>query len=146
MSQSADELIRRAMQEGQFDNLPGKGKPLNLDDNPFEDPEWRMAHHVLRSSGLSLPWIEVKRELEAAIESARSELQRSWQWRQTAPQDEFFRTVWEQAVAHFQKRAAEINRDILSYNLKAPSARFHLTPLRAEQEIALTTAPPSDRL
>jgi hypothetical protein len=79
-----EEQICRAMEEGQFDNLPGKGKPLHLEDNPFEDPEWRLAHHVLRSSGFTLPWIEARRELEAAILEARTALRRSWAWRQAA--------------------------------------------------------------
>jgi len=55
---NAEEQIRRAIEEGKFDNLPGKGKPLNLEQNPFEDPEWRLANHVLITSGFSLPWIE----------------------------------------------------------------------------------------
>ena len=43
---SIEEIIRRAIQEGKFDDLPGKGEPLQLDDNPHEDPEWRAAHHI----------------------------------------------------------------------------------------------------
>ncbi len=27
-----DDPIKKAMQDGQFDDLPGKGKPLNLDE------------------------------------------------------------------------------------------------------------------
>ena len=55
---SIEEIIRQAMQEGKFDDLPGKGKPLNLDQNPHQDPDWRVAHHLLKSAGFSLPWIE----------------------------------------------------------------------------------------
>ncbi len=35
-----DEIIRQAMREGAFDNLPGKGKPLELIENPYLDREW----------------------------------------------------------------------------------------------------------
>ena len=56
----AEDQIRRAMEEGKFDDLPGEGKPLRLENDPFEDPEWRMAHHVLRNGGFTLPWIEAK--------------------------------------------------------------------------------------
>ena len=41
-----EEQIRRAIQEGKFDDLPGKGKPLKLDENPFEESEWRMANKI----------------------------------------------------------------------------------------------------
>ena len=51
MPRSADEAIRKAMEEGKFDNLPGKGKPLKLDEDPFEDPEWRLANKMLKEGG-----------------------------------------------------------------------------------------------
>jgi hypothetical protein len=38
MSNSIDEIIRQAMQRGDFDNLPQKGKKLSLDEY-FELPE-----------------------------------------------------------------------------------------------------------
>jgi hypothetical protein len=50
MSKSSDEIIQEAMQRGEFDNLPGKGKPLNLDDY-FDTPEdLRLAYSVLKNA------------------------------------------------------------------------------------------------
>jgi hypothetical protein len=43
-----EKQIREAMEAGEFDNLPGKGQPIDLTENPFEDPDLRMAHHLLR--------------------------------------------------------------------------------------------------
>jgi len=149
MSQVEDQ-IRRAMEAGQFDNLPGKGKPLRMEEDPFEDPEWRMAHHVLRNSGFTLPWIEARRELEEAIQAAREALQRSWAWRQAArAQNQTAAGVnaeWERALQVFRKKMDEVNQDILTYNLKAPSPQFHMLRVDAEREIELTTAPASDTL
>jgi DnaJ family protein C protein 28 len=70
----SDDPIKNAMQAGQFDDLPGKGKPLNLDGNPFADPEWELAHHVLKSGGFTLPWIETRRQIEK--EWRRADLKR----------------------------------------------------------------------
>jgi DnaJ family protein C protein 28 len=146
----AEEQIRQAMQEGKFDNLQGKGKPLNLKDDPFEDPEWRMAYHVLQGSGYTLPWIETRRSLEADIQAARAALKRTWDWREVALSEnqpaDFVIAVWGQAVETFRRRASEINQRILSYNLEAPLDRFHLSRLDAEGEITLTATPASDRL
>lgn len=146
----AEDQIRRAMEEGQFDNLPGKGKPMHLEDNPFEDPEWRLAYHVLRSSGFSMPWIEARRQLEAAILSARQALRRCSAWRQAALAEgqpsQLVQAEWEQAVEAFRRQVDEINRDILTYNLKAPSGRLHLLQLDVEREIELTITPASDKL
>jgi DnaJ family protein C protein 28 len=139
----AEEQIQRAMQEGKFDHLPGKGKPLHLEDNPFEDPEWRLAYHVLRTSGHALPWIETRRELEDALLAARAALQRTWEWRESALAESqpvpFVLAVWTQAVDTFCQRIEDYNQRVLSYNLQAPSDRFHLTRLDADGEIEKIT-------
>lgn len=74
---SIDEIIRQAMEEGKFDDLPGKGKPLNLDQDPHEDPDWRVAHHMLKSAGFSLPWIERLKEIQVEIDQARQVLEQA---------------------------------------------------------------------
>ena len=150
MISKVEDQIRRAIEGGQFDNLPGKGKPLHLEENPFEDPEWRLAHHVLRSSGFTLPWIEARRELEAAILAAQQALRRSWAWRQAALAEggplQPVQVEWGRAVEAFRRQVDEINRDILAYNLKAPSGLFHLPQIDVEGEIELTITPASDKL
>ena len=59
-----EELIQRAIQEGKFSDLPGKGKPLRLDENPHADPDWQLAYHLLKENSFSLPWLELRQELE----------------------------------------------------------------------------------
>ena len=48
----AERKIEEAIARGEFDNLPGAGRPLDLDD---EDPLWpeevRMARRILRNAG-----------------------------------------------------------------------------------------------
>ncbi len=128
-----DDEIRRAMEEGEFENLPGKGRPLNLDEDPFEDPEWRLAHHLLRSSGYSLPWIEKRKEIEAGLEAARRDLALGWERRQ----EQGYRSTkrWERAQASFREAIAELNKKIFSYNLEAPSMRLQVMRIDAEVEI-----------
>jgi DnaJ family protein C protein 28 len=147
---NAEEQIRRAIEEGKFDNLPGKGKPLHLEQNPFEDPEWRLANHVLKSSGFTLPWIEKRGEIEALIENARRTLKRSDEWRRQAlsegKPEPFVSAEWNKAVEKLREQAAEINRLILSYNLEAPSSQLQMPQLSIERELELTSSSPSDTL
>jgi DnaJ family protein C protein 28 len=147
---NAEEQIRRAIEEGKFDNLPGKGKPLHLEQNPYEDPEWRLANHVLKSSGFTLPWIEKRGEIEALIENARSALKRSDEWRRQALSEgkpaPYVSAEWNKAVEKFREQAAEINRLILSYNLEAPSSQLQMAQLSIERELELTSSSPSDTL
>ena len=56
--------IKAAMAEGQFDNLPGKGKPLDL-KGYIETPEHlRTAYHILRNAGFVPEEVRLKKEME----------------------------------------------------------------------------------
>jgi len=60
---AVDKQIREAQERGDFDNLPGQGRPLPRE--PWEG-DWALAHHVLRQAGETLPWISLARDIEAA--------------------------------------------------------------------------------
>jgi DnaJ family protein C protein 28 len=79
-----EEHIRRAIESGKFNDLLGKGKPLNLDDDLWVDSDWRLAHHMLKSAGYTLPWIEMLKEIDLEIETARLALRRAWEYRKTS--------------------------------------------------------------
>ena len=134
-----EDQIRRAMEQGKFSNLRGKGKPLHLDDNPLEDPEWRMAHHMLQSSGYTLPWIETRQEIEAGIEKARTSLKRVWDWRNTALQEKHHpaevEAEWKRALTAFEDEIVSINKRIFSYNLEVPAEQFQRQMLNVEREV-----------
>lgn len=79
-----DAAIEQAMQRGDFDNLPGKGKPLRLDVY-FETPEdLRVAYSVLKNAGFMPEEAELLKEIGvlkeklavAPDEMARKRLQR----------------------------------------------------------------------
>ena len=57
-----DQQIREAQESGKFDNLPGKGKPLNLVPNPYaQDRE--LAFKVLKDAGYAPDWIELDKAI-----------------------------------------------------------------------------------
>ena len=47
----AERRIQEAMAEGQFDDLPGRGKPQKLEDLSHLPPEVRMVYTILKNSG-----------------------------------------------------------------------------------------------
>jgi hypothetical protein len=59
-----EERIRTAQQRGEFDNLPGSGKPLALDDDAHVAEELRLAYKILKNADCLPPEIELKREIE----------------------------------------------------------------------------------
>lgn len=83
-------LIIEAMERGEFDNLPGKGKPIDLSEY-FETPEEvRMANSVLKSAGMTSREVDLLREIAelkqvlAAVldEKKKQEIQRQIQQKQ----------------------------------------------------------------
>ncbi|MDD2694630.1 MAG: DUF1992 domain-containing protein [Anaerolineales bacterium] len=122
---SIEEQIRKAIQEGKFENLAGKGKPLSLDENPFTDPEWRLAYHMLQESGFRLPWMETRAEIEASLEARRQELAHAWQRYRLAQADQadapHAQAEWRAAQEAFHHQVQELNARIRNYNLEAPS-------------------------
>ena len=98
----AERKIQEAMEEGAFDNLEGAGKPLDLSENPFEDPSERMANRILRNNGLAPGWIQEAKELDAEFLRLRLE--------------------GESGKPGYEARVTELNRKILLFNLKAPRA------------------------
>ena len=58
-----EKRIQEAQQRGDFDALPGAGKPLPQDDDALVPEELRLAYRVLRNAGCSPPQLGVRREL-----------------------------------------------------------------------------------
>jgi hypothetical protein len=101
----AERKIREAMEEGAFDHLEGTGKPLDLSENPFEDPSERMANRLLKNNGIAPAWILEANEIEA--ESRRLGIR------------------GEVSKDDYQKRVDALNRRITSFNLRAPASSLH---------------------
>jgi hypothetical protein len=71
-----ERLIREAQDEGRFDDLPGQGRPLHLDDDVLAG-EMAMAHHLLRNAGAAPPWIETDKSVRRQRERIEELLQRA---------------------------------------------------------------------
>ena|GEM_PF-244376 len=141
-----EEKIRQAFDEGAFDNLPGKGEPLKLDDeNPFEDPTLRMGYRLLRNNGFTLPWIQEQKEIAQEAERLRAELMRAWaraeRTRVTGGDRWQAELRWRKAATAFRQQVAELNERIRRYNFQVPADRFRRLPLDAAREIERIAQP-----
>ena len=58
-----EERIREAQKNGAFDNLPGQGKPLQLEDQSLVPEDLRMAYHILKNAHVLPPEAEVQKEI-----------------------------------------------------------------------------------
>lgn len=69
----AEEQIQAAIRRGEFDDLPGSGKPLPLDDDAGVPDELRVAYRILRNAGCLPPELTLRNrihQLECLLDQA----------------------------------------------------------------------------
>jgi predicted Zn-dependent protease len=59
----SEQEIRKAYENGEFDNLPGYGKPMVLEDLSGVPEELRMAYKLLKNAGFSPEENKIKQEM-----------------------------------------------------------------------------------
>lgn len=62
MSWLAEQRIQESMRNGEFQDLPGKGKPLELEDLSRVPEELRMSFKIMKNSGLVPEEISLRAE------------------------------------------------------------------------------------
>ena len=125
--------IKEAMERGEFADLPGKGKPLKLDTNPYLTPQARMVNRLLKENGFAPRWVELEKEIKqekAQLErilvnlKARRErllaivqqyLHRRGAISQTFEQER------ARAMAQYREKLENLNRKIQRVNLLMPT-------------------------
>src|ERR671932_1602836 len=74
-----EQQIKKAMAEGEFDDLPGKGKPVDLRAY-FDTPEdLRMAYSILKDANVIPEEVQLLKDIEALkaqLESCSDEAER----------------------------------------------------------------------
>lgn len=135
--------LEEAMERGDFDNLPGQGKPLDLTRDPNEPAEMRMANKLLKDNDLTPPWIADRNQILAEVEMLRTEIEQTWAWYakeyRTAAlnvQREALNQRWQRALEAWEGRIVDLNRRILEVNLTLPIWRLEVLRLNLDRELA----------
>ncbi|KAF3335734.1 DnaJ subfamily C member 28 [Carex littledalei] len=119
-----EQRIWHSMEEGHFENLPGKGKPLNLSTNPHADPAEDTLYRILSRNGCAPEWVELNKEIRGLIGRWRLALGRAWG-----------SATWHEEEEALMGQMKEINNKVLRYNLIVPFGR-QMFGLNWEKEIA----------
>lgn len=138
--------IEEAMRAGAFDNLPGHGKPLNLDRNPYAPEGSELAFDLLKNNNLAPAWIGLRTELLRDIERWRARLAEVV-GRPAAGAPAVQATPAAQAALRqgqkdaWQLEIEALNRRIVNLNLQQPIAHLELLQLRLADELRRAGAP-----
>lgn len=137
-----DRIIDDAQSKGAFENLPGRGKPLQLDENnPFEGNR-RLAYKLLKDNNYTLPWIANRNDQLDKIEAFRERLQQAWQratqnYRRAPSEIHRMaqRLAWTKELEPFQLEIVKLNKAIASLNLTVPVTSLEIVKLNLDAEL-----------
>jgi hypothetical protein len=59
----AERRIIEAIQNGEFEDLEGKGRPIHFDDESWVPEDLRMAYKFLKNAGCIPPELEIRNEI-----------------------------------------------------------------------------------
>ncbi len=142
----AERKIQEAIDEGVFDNLPGKGQPLNLEEDAHIPAHLRIAARVLKNADVAPEWIQI----DQGIRRAKEECARTWSQleqeyprrksRAEAAREEramrHFAEWHARTRARFLKAIKQVNSDILTFNIVAPPTASTHIPFKLPEETA----------
>ena len=133
-----DKQLAEARERGEFENLPGEGKPFNFEADRLVPLEQRLAYKVMRDNDIQPNWISLQKEIESDVQQAHKKLQRAKRFYQKAfssldgrrdidsvRQRFQAEDQWNAAKEQFRHEITRINKKIASYNLQVPA--LHLT-------------------
>jgi hypothetical protein len=137
-----NQRIEEAMRSGAFDNLRNKGKPLDTSPDPHVPPDMQMANSLLKNNDLAPAWIGDRGAMLATIERFREKLRdvaadfAQARAEATTPQRlALLDERWAAYVESWRAEVVELNKRILTQNLKQPVSFLEIFPLRLEDEL-----------
>ena len=137
-----EEQIHNAQERGDFDNLPGAGKPLKLEGNLYVGDR-AMGYNLLKSNGYAPREVELSKEIRTAAERAEAKLVKVRHLGQTLrarrlppfpSEKRSFNVLVEKTATEYERTLRELNRRILTLNLSTPVA-MHLPMFDVERRI-----------
>ncbi len=140
-----DDLIQDGQEKGIFDNLSGKGKPLNLNKNPFAG-DMAFANELMKENDIPPTWIQERNGILQDTEALRAEIVRQWEWHQREMEgvsvaDRGRVTIsWDDYCLKWIEQMAALNKRIATYNLKRPLENMELFKLDIDKELARANA------
>jgi hypothetical protein len=142
-----EDIISEGRERGLFDNLKGKGKPLDLNKTLFTGDKG-LAHSLLKENDVLPAWIMQRNDILAAQSKLRTEMTSQWAWHERSfhlAKDERERgrlTIsWDDVCRRWLAQIEELNKNTRSYNLKRPSDKLELFQLKLETELERIGAP-----
>lgn len=135
-----ERIIDEAAEKGAFDNLPGKGKPLKLNKNPYAADQ-QLAYELLQNNDYTLPWIARRNEILDKMAKLRESLASEWEWTRQrwqqagSPANDVHQVEWTDRLRDYATQIVALNQEIAKANLSIPLAQLELLKLTLDDEL-----------
>ncbi|XP_006032713.1 dnaJ homolog subfamily C member 28 [Alligator sinensis] len=131
-----EDLIQESMAKGDFDNLSGKGKPLQkFSDYLHIDPMTHNLNRILIDNGYQPEWILLQKEIRETIEQLRRGILASRK-KLGEPMTLCRQKQWDHICEQFIEDIKKLNKRINDFNLIVPILSRQMVHFSADKEIA----------
>jgi hypothetical protein len=141
------------MEHGEFRNLRGRGKPLDLGHDELVDRDLWAAHKVLQNAGILPAWIELAKEIDALNDSIEALQREQERWldlvgrelRGLGPRERDRRRLGVESIQRrYLGRAGgmveELRMKVARFNLIVPQTFLQKAPVRVERRLEVLRA------
>ena len=136
-AQVAERQIQDAIEAGEFDNLPGMGKPLNLDEDASIPLSVRMLNKILKNSGAVPVWIQTEKDIQKEQDEIAPFKERSLRTIRHARNAASRERASYRLRSEYKERLELVNHLIFKYNYTAPGGAMRVFfPYRVKEEMA----------
>ena len=134
--------IEEAMRSGAFDNLPGRGRPLDLQRDPFMPKDQQLANQLLKNNDLVPAWIAERKQVQhdikkfyAKLRHALAQVETQYTRASDAEQRAELRRIWQLWVEEWKDEVDLLNKRISDQNLRQPVDHLEIHKIRLEEEL-----------
>ncbi|XP_006753172.1 PREDICTED: dnaJ homolog subfamily C member 28 [Myotis davidii] len=131
-----EDLIQESMARGDFDNLSGKGKPLQkFSGCSYIDPMTHNLNRILIDNGYQPEWILMQKEIKGTIDQLRESIVVSRK-KLGNPMTTTEQKQWNQVCEQFHEDIRKLNKRVNDFNLIVPLLTRQKVHFDAQKEIA----------
>lgn len=142
-----EDLIEDGRQRGLFDDLSGKGQPLELRQSLYEGSN-ALSNQLLKDNNLRPAWLSHRLFVQDRIDRFRQDIDLTWERYSRAFDQavgDSHRTAltigWDDACRRWESEIQEINKLVADYNLRRPTVNLEIYKLRLSDELKRVQAP-----
>ncbi|KAJ8314269.1 hypothetical protein KUTeg_008830 [Tegillarca granosa] len=130
-----EDLIQESMHKGDFDNLPGKGRPLDYTErNPLVDTMTHNINKILINNGYAPEWITLEKDIRTGVRSVREKLAIERNRLGDPPLSSIEQKRWNHHSEKFRMSLSDINKQINKFNLIVPLFQKQMLPYNLDRE------------